>query len=161
MKRCARRAVIGAAALVAALLSVLVVTHWGTVRDHVEAWHFQLTRETKTMEPRPEGMPVRGPSFWWATKRGMGGPAYSEEDVLQFAADRLRCPMILDQREVLDALASISSDISIREELAARGWRVLEQRFPRRAYVLIRAADRPLESSPLMWDGVDLPVPTE
>ncbi len=33
------RSSIGAAALVAVLVTVLVATHWTTVRDHVEAWH--------------------------------------------------------------------------------------------------------------------------
>ena len=36
-----------AAVLGAALVAVLVVGHWGTVRDHVEAWHFKLTGGTK------------------------------------------------------------------------------------------------------------------
>ena len=160
MKPRARRIMVGVAVLVAVLVVVLAVACWGTVRDHVEAWHFQLTKETKTIEPCPEGMPVRGPSFVGAWKHGTTGPAYSEEDVLQFAADMLRCPMILDQRDVLDAVGSRSGE-SIREVLADNGWRVLEQHFPRRAYVVIRAAHPPVESSPLMWDGVDLPVPTE
>jgi len=51
MKPRARRITVGAAALEAAVLAVLVVINWGTVRDHVEAWHFQLTRNTKTIQP--------------------------------------------------------------------------------------------------------------
>jgi hypothetical protein len=135
MKRRARRAVIGAAALVAALLSVLVVTHWGAVRDHVEAWHFQLTRDTKTIDPVPEGMPARG-------------TPYTEEDVLHFAADRLRCPLIVDHREEFFFLGDVSGN-SIRDILEKNRWRVLEQRFPRRAYVVIRAAD-PQDGQPIV-----------
>src|SRR5688572_31459205 len=52
MKRRARRAVIGAAALVVVVIVLLVVAHRDTVRDHLEAWHFQLTRETKIMDPQ-------------------------------------------------------------------------------------------------------------
>jgi hypothetical protein len=120
----ARRAVIGATALVAVVVAVLVVAHWDTVRDHVEAWHFQLTRDTRTIDPSPEGMSERG-------------PAISEKDVLHFVADRLRCPMILDQRDGLNELAFISGN-SVRELFENEGWRVLEQRLPRRAFVLIR-----------------------
>jgi len=43
MKPRARRVTIGAV-LGAVLVAALVVTHWGTVRDHVEAWHFQEDR---------------------------------------------------------------------------------------------------------------------
>jgi len=43
------------------------------------------------------------------------------------------------------------------------GWRVLEQRIPAKAYVIIRGNDPPPnpEELPdvLLWDGVDLPVP--
>ena len=41
MKPRAWRVVLGAAALVAVLVAALVVSHWSTARDHVEAWHFQ------------------------------------------------------------------------------------------------------------------------
>jgi hypothetical protein len=39
----------GGAALVAFVVAFLVAANWATVRDHVEAWHFQLTRETETV----------------------------------------------------------------------------------------------------------------
>src|SRR5688572_3070678 len=90
MKPRARRVTMGVAALVAALLSVLVVTHWGTVRDHVEAWHFQLTRETDTAETNdvasesisvdPAGIThstsLDYPSLYWMLAR------YSERPVI-------------------------------------------------------------------------------
>src|SRR5688572_5492947 len=53
MKRRARRAMILTAALVAVLLAVLGVANWSTVRDHVEAWLVQLTKETATIQPDP------------------------------------------------------------------------------------------------------------
>jgi len=49
----ARGITIGAATLVALVVAVLVVANWGSVRDHVEAWHFQLTRKTISTEPCP------------------------------------------------------------------------------------------------------------
>jgi hypothetical protein len=56
MKRHAWRVTIGAAALGAVLLAVLVVANWSTVRDHIEAWRFQLTTEKETIEPFERGV---------------------------------------------------------------------------------------------------------
>ena len=47
----------GVVALGAALVAVLVVANWGTVRDHVEAWHFQLTTKTEMVLPDPMWRP--------------------------------------------------------------------------------------------------------
>jgi len=46
-----RRITIGAAVLVSCIVALLVVTHWSTVRDHVEAWRFQATTKTEVFEP--------------------------------------------------------------------------------------------------------------
>jgi hypothetical protein len=116
--------VIGSAALVAVVVAVLTVTHWTTVRDHVEAWRFQLTRETRTIQPLS--------SDWYPM----------EEHLLHFAADRLRCPVIVDRQD-LSAFFGVPAG-NILDVLDDRGWRVLEQRVPRRSYVLIRAYDRPI-----------------
>src|SRR5688572_11969517 len=56
MKPRARRITIGAAALVAVLVAVLVVANWGTVRDQVEAWRFQPTTKKETIEPFERGV---------------------------------------------------------------------------------------------------------
>ena len=48
MKPRACRITVGAAALGAGVLAVLVVANWSAVRDHVEAWWFQLMRKTVT-----------------------------------------------------------------------------------------------------------------
>ena len=37
----------------ALVLVALIVANWSTVRDDVEAWHFQLTRQTETIVPNP------------------------------------------------------------------------------------------------------------
>jgi len=62
MKPRARRLTSAAACLTAGVIVVFVVLNWSTVRDHVEAWHFQLTRETDTTMPREGGTP-RPPSL--------------------------------------------------------------------------------------------------
>jgi hypothetical protein len=49
MKRRARRVTIGAAGLGAVVLGVLAVVHWQGIRDHVEAWRYFLTTETRTI----------------------------------------------------------------------------------------------------------------
>ena len=123
------RATIGAAALAVVLVTVLAIANWVFVRDHVEAWHFQFTRDTKMIQPLPEGM----------TRERYR----TQEDLLQFAADRLRCPVIVDPRELTSFHVGrwrVPAE-GIPETLDGEGWRVLEQRFPRRAYVLIRALD--------------------
>ena len=146
MKRRARRVVLGAAALVAVLVAVLVLANWGLVRDHVEAWHFQLTRETETIEPR-------------ARRPTRTGPIAKEEYFFHFAADELHSSVIIDPLEVRpDVRHAGGSSRDARYEalrqflefseggiivcLEKSGWRVLKQRFPRRAYVVILDEDR-------------------
>ena len=51
MNRRGKRLALGVMAMGLAAVIVLAVANWGTVRDHVEAWRFQLTRETVTMDP--------------------------------------------------------------------------------------------------------------
>jgi len=119
MKSRARRVTIAAAVIGAAVVAVLVVVHWGAVRDHVEAWHFQLTRETETRE----GLLDRPIIF---------SPKDDVELITEFVSPE-------DFKEILEARAYRDS----------RRWgrrprrRVLEQRFPRRAYVVIRDGEAP------------------
>ena len=122
-KRRTRRVVLGAAALVALVLGALVVANWSTVRDHVEAWRFQLRQETAMIESDPKGM-SRQPR--------------TEEQLLHFAAARFHRPVIFSPREVTSSRLRTMRGRGVREILENRGWRFLEQRFPRRAYVVIR-----------------------
>jgi hypothetical protein len=115
MKHRARRVTIGALCLGALVVAVLVVACWGTVRDHVEAWHFQLTRETMTI-PHPSGWPVILAS---GDRKALDTPIT--------LPDRYKNVVTVDFGRAL---------------LEANGWRVLDQRFPRRAYVLIRTEIR-------------------
>jgi hypothetical protein len=131
VKRRARRVTIAAAVLGAGVVAVLVVAHWATVRDHVEASWFQLTRETETIE----------------LPRGLRVSLRVETGILQLLADTSGCAVI---RERADSFfeRSIHVDWSVwvretRPEMCLRllrenGYRVIEQRFPRSAYVVIR-----------------------
>jgi hypothetical protein len=128
MKPRARRAVIGAAALGAALAIILVSVGWGTVRDHVQAWNFQLTRETVTaMAETP------------CTNSSLVGRLCFE------LADRSGCPAIFAPEEPIVICAGVGggaaaprSARSIIGFLQWAGYRTLEQSFPRKAYVVIR-----------------------
>ena len=129
-----RRITIAAVALVAAVVAVLAVACWGTVRDHVQAWHFQLTRETKTIAPLVDG--------------GALDPFLRREPLLRIAFQELHHPVIFDPPEA-SQLPRMGNwyQVSLDGEEAARvllercGYRVLVQRFPERAYVLIRSGD--------------------
>ena len=135
----------GAVALVTVLVAVLVVTHWAWA-THVAAWHFQLTRETKTLDPVPKAMEY----------------SYDlTEHFLQQAANDLGSSVIFDPTEVppleIDAFRRVETAICnnslplaasppqrrfpeqvVTALLYTCGWRALKQRFPRKAFVLIR-----------------------
>jgi hypothetical protein len=131
MKPHARRISIGAAALVAAITAVFVVANWSIVRDHFAAWHFQLTRETETIKAPAEGTTTYADRV--------------EEHFLHIAAHQLRCSVIFDPLDVPRPrfLGKVRRDVVRRlleksEYLERNGYRLLEHRFPRRAYVVIR-----------------------
>ena len=155
MKPRARRITVAAAVLVAVLLAVLAVANWGAVRDHVEAWHFQLTRETAMIMPEAK---------WKDAMEMVVG--LDTIGLVKAVASLQDCPAIFSLEQRVEPVMSGMQPVVLRREnfrevLESKGYRVLEQRFPRRAYVVIRDAAAPEESSPVMWDGVDLPVPTE
>jgi len=115
------------------LTAILVATHWNTVRDHAEAWLFQLTRETNTIEP---GAEVTIYADWW-------------EMLLHVAADASRSSVTFDPQEEFPFLSQLiyeDPDTVVvpehTQEIIAffqkNGYRFLEQRLPRRAYVVIR-----------------------
>ena len=119
-----------AATLAAVVAAILVVANWGTrVRDHVEAWQFQLTRDTRIVYPEgldPDGYRTQDLLFHIATEYRM-----------HHLANALGCPLIFDSWELTPPPSS-SHDRSLVALLETNGWRVIDQRFPRRAYVVIR-----------------------
>ena len=135
MKPRARRVTIGAAVLGAVLVAVLVVSHWSIACDHLEAWRFQMTRETTTIEPL------------WDETRTWHWREFQEVD-LYIAAKELRSPVIFAPRELPSKEGRVwltrhlleRTGDDIRSRLQKLGWRLIEQRFPRRAYVAIQGA---------------------
>jgi hypothetical protein len=125
MKRRPRRVTIAAAVLGAGVIAVLVVAHWGTVCDHLEAWRFQLSTETETIEPRA-----------WP---GLERPNLLNERYIHLLSDLSGMPVVVQAAtDPAFGLWLLLSTEGILEALRENGWRVLEQRFPRRAYVVIR-----------------------
>ena len=130
MKPRARRVVLGAAALGAVLVAVLVVTHWPTIRDHADAWHFQLTHRTAIM--------IAG------GRCDYGAPNQSKGERLSFALAAFSGrPVIFDPAQ--DDYDPMWDDYDPMPDtgglIVPLGYRVLEQRFPRTAFVVIRGSD--------------------
>jgi hypothetical protein len=131
MKPCARRVTIAATVLGAAVVGALVVANWGTVRDHVEAWWFQLTTTTRSILPRPElqGKPFDMPSH---IERG---------EMLQFMADYFGREVVIAPRDLVSSGSGHDISGVTGEAMLGwcrhGGWRIVEQRLPRRAYVVI------------------------
>jgi hypothetical protein len=161
MKPRARRTVIIAAVLVVLVLAALVVANWGTVREHVEVWHFLLTKETEEIEPNPawetQSLETRRGFRRKLTRRERvdlqqdidTAGIFDTECILQVLANSSGRPVIF-------SLAAVSQDdseptwlltakwmssataVGALNMLELDGWRVIEQRFPRKVYVLIR-----------------------
>jgi len=153
MKRRAWRITIGAATLGVALAAVLAVAHRDSLRDHVEAWRFQLTRTTETIEPPVAGRTVIGstplsPSARADAYRAGGTVLHGEAALARFwegflfvAANELRRPVIYDPRDRPPSIWGSTfprTVCNIRGFLERSGFRLVEQRFPRKACVLIR-----------------------
>jgi len=116
----------------------LAIAHWKTILEHVEAWRFQLTRETVTITPAPGGFsPIQDDLAVClrvlATDSGL--PVIHDTALDRFVALVARYPPGPAIRSCL------TKDEALRH-LRSKGWRVIEQRFPRRAYVVMDPAAR-------------------
>jgi len=146
MKPRARRVTLAAAVLGAGVVGALMVAP-GPVRDHVEAWRFQLTRETETIEPEPASM---GLADIWVETREAISYLTVDKPSLRVLASHLNRPVVFDPQEMAKGAILQSPPLrSGRLQIAAlagngfknmlqrHGFRILEQRIPRRAYVVI------------------------
>ena len=132
MKPRARRVTLAVAVLGSGVLAVCVVAHWSALCDHFEAWHFQLTRETALMRPGP--LPA---GFSWTTE---DGKSRALPLLLCLVANHSGMPIIFDPVGVQETEIGSADSSRALEFLKDRGFRVVEQRFPRRAYVVMRDA---------------------
>jgi hypothetical protein len=130
-----KRIAFAAAIIGGEVVALLVVGHWATVLDHFEAWTFQLTRQTKMVQPL---VTERQSDIWLVQSR------LPYLGLANFSG----WPVIVDPGSLPDYSHGEGEQVtteSLLESLRNNGWRVIEQRFPRRAYVVIRA-EAPEES---------------
>ena len=148
MKLRARRVTIAAAVLGAAVVAVLVVADRDTIRDHIDAWRFQSERKTEMIRgvpdgPRPTFVRLFGGLFErLASCSGTPVIVDSQDDhyrrmVPWGVSNDLLVWQIMREPPCSLVAAGGRRDL-ILKVLGSNGWRVIEQRFPRRAYVVIR-----------------------
>jgi hypothetical protein len=142
MNRRGKRLTVGVMVVGLAVVLVLAIAHWGTVRDHVEAWHFQLTRETRTIEPDP-----LEPTLVFKSNVDLTYPI--ELHLFRHVATFSQRPVIWAPEQNVNLVSGgLSYTGDITKLLEAHGWRVLEQRFPRKAYVVIRDVEPAARQEP-------------
>ena len=139
MKRRGKRIAFTVAAAGLAVVLVLGTIHRGAVRDHLEAWHFQLTRKTKTVTPGSAGRSFTS----LCEKVGMGPRSVVQDEVLLgVLAERSGRSVIWDPAGptwafVLGQGEELRTAADATRILRAGAWRVLDQRFPRRAHIVL------------------------
>jgi hypothetical protein len=176
MNRRGKRLAFTVAATGLAVLLGLGILHWSTVRDHVEAWYFQLTMETETVEPNPG---VKGVAIdlepdifskdWFvggiSGLREISGYIYTPRILFSSLANCTGWPVTFDSKGAADdsriplstRLQNVSAE-RFRMLLNANNYRVIEQRFPRKAYIVI-CAENALRSFESVEIGVyDAPI---
>jgi hypothetical protein len=79
---------------------VLMVAHWDTVRGDLEAWHFQLTRQTETIRPDPDSRGLRVNLKWEVGKWYILGI----DTPLRVVADHFGYPVVFDPVDAADAV---------------------------------------------------------
>jgi len=168
-----------AAAIGGAVLAVVVVVLRNPIRDHLEVWHFQLTQDTEPFLPGPaleSDAMLSQPILCLQDRK-----PFRVIDPIQVCRQLASCtstPVIIDREsrsfgvmlEPLDdssRLSTMGGGELMLFILETAGYRVIEQRFPRRAYVVLRPSDLRVISSktlapwprqPILWDGPNPPV---
>jgi hypothetical protein len=105
-----------------ALLTVgagLVAFNWSMLRDHLEAWWFRAIES-------------------WAERRPNTGDPSTWDYALQVLADETQMPVVYDP-DLFDPDPDLPlvPPPEMLATLRATGYRIIEQRFPNRAYVVI------------------------
>jgi hypothetical protein len=160
-----RRATLGLGFLGLVFAAVLLTLHWDTVAAHYGGWRFQLAKNTVTIRPgKVRRVSLTGQAI------GMGATRFELEDVLALLSDQSGYPVIYDPADgPVDARDSrlpsgktwwsgapqggdhwsphsftvLCTAEMVLSMLAKNGRRVIDQRFPRRAYIVIRDEQDP------------------
>jgi hypothetical protein len=148
MNRRGKRFAFTVAAMGLVVLLGLGFLYRAAIRDHLEGWHFQLTRETETI-PRETILKESDSPLILASRRGPSGSKLGIDDrvlflMLGMCSDH---PVICDPTEGSGSHfgsrfepreLTVRSDADVIRYLKENGWRVIVQRFPWRAYVVMR-----------------------
>src|SRR5262245_23697429 len=135
MNRRGKRIAFTVAAMGLAIVVIVGILYRDGIRDHVEAWRFAASRKTQTLEPLPP--PPKWTGVLGHTDRM--GIEWALHTLADFSGRRV----IFDPQTLNDVVrvtwTEKSPDMTnlVIMSLEKDGWRVLEQRFPRRAYVAI------------------------
>ena len=137
MKPRARRVTLAAAVLGIGIVAVLVVAHWGTVRDHAEGWVFLLTTETLTIRPGPDA-PTKDSKV--AEVAGRSRDFHTVIILLDSLAYRSDLPVIFDAKCDWSPYSG-PTGVFADEKLRAIGWRLVELQRPH--VIIVYAPTRP------------------
>jgi hypothetical protein len=110
-----------------------VVFNWAIVRDHIESWWFVMSRTTETILPNPiqrEDPTSRAQRNDFPFLRLIAD--FSGRPVIFELTDGLLASEILLKSQVHPGTADAAKLL-----LQADGWRIVQQYFPRPAYVII------------------------
>jgi hypothetical protein len=151
MNRRGKRITLGVMAIALAVVLVLAIAHSVAVRDHVEAWHFQLTRATEAIEPDPN---LRGVEALidYSTSGPPNGTSgvnsngqwyeYWPDAFLSAFANYRGCPVIFElggpsDWPLLETQGPVTAEMA--GDILRRIWacRIIDQRLPRRACIVI------------------------
>jgi hypothetical protein len=150
MKPRARRIALLTVAAGCLVLAGLVAFNWDAVRDHAEAWWFQVTRETKAMTPGPFPQEsararsfVSGDGLVMAALQDLADrsartvifDAAAAKQVGLYAFKLQHDASTLEEIDVSVSLQAKDADDPARR-LRAVGWTILDLRFPHRAFVV-------------------------
>jgi hypothetical protein len=165
MKPPPRQITLAAAVLGAGVVAVLAVAHWGVIQDHVEGWRFQLSTKTATILPNPAMRGLQTVLTGWIYNEKKYS-RFKLEELLSLLGNHSGSPVVYDPSDPIWDKSSLPAGVwwteapppstrqfSLRPTeiraatadlatriLRANGWRVLDLRFPRKAYVVIRDA---------------------
>jgi hypothetical protein len=139
------RVALSAGALGLAAVAGTVVCNWSVVRDHLEAWRFRSREDTEMIAPDPAFI---------ARAKYPGGHGYlvhGTKDLLSMLAASSGRPVLVDRAGLtprfLLGLKDATAERAL-DTLASAGYRILEQRFPRAAYVVVGYPPARVEGPP-------------
>jgi hypothetical protein len=138
-----RRLTLGIVAAGLVVLLALAMAH----PDHIEAWHFQLTRPTVAITPSSSGY-----SFLQHLADYSGSTVRIDS-----AEKQLLDKVLYFLPNTLDEDGTPAGDVHVEyvRRLESWGWRVVEQRFPSRAYVVLPGVSPAIPPELMLWCTVD------